>query len=77
MAVRRPTPADVEQSDSEALKSEEDSSSSSPSLSIAIILAYEIFFVLRALKLLLVLVCMTFGTVVRSETQRSTIHFSH
>lgn len=77
MAVRRPTPADVEQSDSEALKSEEDSSSSSPSLSIAIILAYEIFFVLRALKLLLVLVCMTFGTVVRSETQRSIIHFSH
>lgn len=77
MAVRRPTPADVEQSDSEALKSEEDSSSSSPSLSIAIILAYEIFFVLRALKLLLVLVCMTFGTVVRSETQRNIIHFSH
>lgn len=61
----RPTPADVEQSDSEALNSEEDSSSSSPSLSI--ILAYEIFLALRALKLLLVLVCTTFGTVVRSE----------
>lgn len=64
MGVRL-TPADVEQSDSEALNSEEDSSSSSPSLSI--ILAYEIFLALRALKLLLVLVCTTFGTVVRSE----------